>query len=444
MMRKGVLLQLLGLGAGVFLAPVRIDAGDVPGSAAMPAKTLHAPSPPAPADGHGSGLSALVWIDAAGAVENVELLKGDRDWYPEVENTLRGWTFEPVRADGVAIPARIEIGVGFRKDQGVSLSMSPLPNLPGELHDADEPGLVPPTLVHDPDVILPLSGRLSRATPRAVVQYVVEADGSTGRFEVLESPSEQALRAAVDLVSVRRYRPATVHGAAVAVEYIQGIAFVGQGETIAGLDGATAVTDPVYPYDRLVAGEGGMAKVRFGLASSGEVARVEVVEATQPDFGAALAAAVATWGFTAEAAAASPEREFEYEFALARVAHGARRLAELIGGGAVIPNRAAGLDRKPKLVARPGLVYPRELLDSKVSGTARVEFIVDRSGLAQLPRVVAASDPAFGWAALTCVNGMRFEPITCQGKPTELRVLLPLSFSPPAEASAAEPGGPAS
>jgi TonB family protein len=167
-----------------------------------------------------------------------------------------------------------------------------------------------------------------------------------------------------------------------------------------------------------------------------------VVEATHPDFGAALVAAVETWQFTAEAAQAAPEREFEYEFTLARVPYGARRLADVLREGGEISNRTAGLDARPVVQARPPLVYPRGRRASGVAGSAKVEFVIDRSGLAQLPRVVEASAPEFAWAAVTCVNGMRFAPISRGGKPAELRVLLPLKFTPPAAAaSAAAPAG---
>ncbi len=296
-----------------------------------------------------------------------------------------------------------------------------------------------PALAYDPAVILPLEGRIMKATPRALIRYVVEDDGSTGRFEVGEAPSEQACRAALDLVSVQRYRPATIRGVPVAVEYTQSVAFVGGAETIAGLEGVAFVADPAYPYARLLAGEGGRAKVRFKLTPEGNVAEVAVVEATHPDFGAALAAAVETWAFTAESAAQGPEREFEYEFSTEQVPYGARRLADFVRGGGTISNKAAGLDAKPQVLARPGLVYPRALLAGGAVGTAKVEFVIDRSGLAQLPRVVEASAPEFGWAAATCVNGMRFAPISRGGKPTELRVLLPLQFAPPAAAKPAEP-----
>lgn len=407
----------------------------MPGSATTPPKTLHSPNPAAPAAGGNGGVLLLVWINADGAVDEAELVRGDDQWFPIVEATVRQWKFEPVIADGKAVPARVEVAISHQ-GKTIAVSMSPLPNLPGELHVEGELGLVAPVLVHDPAVILPLEGRIVRATPRAVIRYVVEDDGSTGRFDVAEAPSEQATRAALDLVSVQQFRPATVRGQPVAVEYTQSVAFSGDAEKIPGLEGIAVVHDPVFPYEQLMADANGRAKVQFKLSPTGNVVEVSIVEATHPDFGAALAAAVETWAFVPEAAAAQPEREFEYEFDREHVPYGARRLAEFVRSGGQISNRANGLDERPKVLARPALAYPRALLASRTAGTAKIEFVIDRSGLAQLPRVLAASAPEFGWAAATCVNGMRFAPMRRGGKPTELRVVLPLSFTPPDERSA--------
>ena len=72
------------------------------------------------------------------------------------------------------------------------------------------------------------------------------------------------------------------------------------------------------------------------------------------------------------------------------------------------------------------------MLGQNQTGTAKIEFVVDRSGLAQLPRILEASDPAFGWAAATWVGAMRFNQLTRAGQPTDLRVVVPIKFTPPA------------
>ncbi len=405
---------------------------DIPGSGAMPPRSLKTPNPPAPADGRMAGVQLLVWLRADGTVDDVERVRGDEEWFPAVAATVRQWTFEPVLAAGQPIPARVEVEVGVQHGR-VSISFSPLPNLPGELHSKDELGVSPPVLTEDPEVIVPLEGRIRMSMPKAIIRYVVEEDGSTGRFLVAEAPSEATVRAALDLVAAQRFRPGTIRGNPVPVEYITAVAFRGTVEQIPGLEGAATVADPVYPYERLLAKDEGSAKVRFRLGADGRVEETAVAAATHPDFGAALAVAVETWQFSPEAAVAKPEREVEYEFVPGRVPYGARRLADLIRSGGEISNKAAGLDAKLQVLARPALAYPRALFATRTPGRAKVEFIVDRSGLAQLPRVLEASAPEFGWAAANWASGMRFAPMTRGGKAAELRVVLPVQFTPPVD-----------
>ncbi len=420
----------LGLLAAAF-SGLTLFGTDIPGSATMPPRSLKTPNPPLPADDRMAGLQLLVWLRADGTVDEVERVRGDEEWFPAVAAAVRQWTFEPVLAAGQPIPARLEVGVGARHGE-ISLSFSPLPNLPGELHSKDELGVSPPVLLEEPEVIVPLEGRIRLSMPKAIIRYVVEEDGSTGQFVVAEAPSEATVRAALDLVAAQRFRPGTIRGAAVPVEYITAVAFRGAAEKIPGLEGVATAADPVYPYERLLANEEGNATVRFRLGVDGRVEETAVLEATHPEFGAALAVAVETWQFTTEAAAEKPEREVGYEFRADRVPHGARRLAEVIRSGGEISNKAAGLDAKPQVLARPALAYPRALFATGTAGRAKVEFIVDRSGLAQLPRVLEASAPEFGWAAANWASGMRFAPLTRGGQAAELRVVLPVQFTPPA------------
>jgi TonB family protein len=196
------------------------------------------------------------------------------------------------------------------------------------------------------------------------------------------------------------------------------------------------IVDPIYPYERMLAQEEGNATVRITLTEKGAVKTVELVEASHPDFGNALIAAADSWTFNAKTAVEQNLREYRHEFMLANTPYAARRLIAGVREGKTISNAAAGLDAKPKLLARPPLAYPPALYFEKVSGSAKVEFVIDRVGLAQVARVVEASRPEFGWSAVTLVNGMRFQPLTRDGKPTELRVIMPIMFEPPKTPSA--------
>jgi len=77
-------------------------------------------------------------------------------------------------------------------------------------------------------------------------------------------------------------------------------------------------------------------------------------------------------------------------------------------------------------------VYPLRLREERPAGEAVIEFIIDRDGRARLPRVVSATQEAFGWAAAAAISQWVFAPPLRKGEPTEVRVSVPVGFEPPA------------
>jgi len=411
---------------------------DIPGSATMPPKTIDAPLPAPLASAKGPvGAKLGVWIKPDGTVDGVEVIDASKEWRDEVVAAVKRWRFEPVMAEGKPIVARTEVEIVQTGPKDIRSTLSPLPNLPGEVHNEDEFGLTRPSLAVDPDLILPLMVRANGREIVAVVKYAVQEDGLTDKIEVPEASSEGAVRSALDSIAERKYRPAKIREQPVIVAYRQVLGFSSSDPRIDALSGAVDVTDPAYPYERLLAEEEGNATVRFTLDAKGRVKSTELVETSHADFGGALIAAVESWSFTAEAAAAQNVREYRHDFTLAKVSYAARRLMAALREGKKTASSSAGLDARPKAAARPGLAYPTSFLEQRVSGTAKIEFVIDRVGLAQVPRVVEASRPEFGWAAVTLVNSMRFDPLTRGGKPTELRVIFPIAFEPPKAAETA-------
>jgi TonB family protein len=403
---------------------------EIPGSATMPPKTVDAPQPPACKNGT-AGARVVVWIKEDGTVSEVEFIKGTEEWREDLLATVKKWRFEPVVYEGKPIVARTEVSFTQSGPKNVWFNISPMPNFPGEVHVSDELGLVKPVIEKDPELILPLAVRAIGSSVEAVLSYVVEEEGVTGRIEILGGSSEGAARSALDLVSARKYQPGRVRDRAVAVQFKQHLAFHGLDMPIAALKGAVDIVDPAYPYERLLAQEEGYATVRFKLGTNGAVISTELVEASHPDFGGALLAAVESWMFSSASVVDQDVREYRHDFTLAGTPYAARRLIDLAREQKSVSKSAAGLDAKPKMLARPALAYPTALFSEKIPGSANVEFVIDRVGLAQVPRVVSATRPEFGWAAVTLVNGMRFVPLTRGGKPVELRVEIPITFTPP-------------
>lgn len=476
-----------------------VVANDIPGSAQLAPRATHSPEPEPLLNTTMAGANVGLWITPEGTVESAEYIKGTAEWKQAVLEAVKSWKFEPVFANGVPIPARVQVGFTQQRSKDILVDFSPLPNLPGELHSTKEWGLTAPAPANDLSVVLPLGVRGSRAPLVVVLKYVIEADGTTGRFALNGASSEYAVRAALDLVGAFRFEPAKVRGQPVPVEMEQKVSFLWQNDLVPALNGAIEVPEPVFPYERLLGDQEGRAKVRFSLSESGKtkteiisaacpehpdfnnsIARAvrgwmdaqtvklkpgeehvqeftwresqfgkatvkfklagdgtvessELVAASHPDFGAALVAAVESWSFTPEAAAAKAEREYTHFFALDEASYGLRRLAAMAARGEFVSTSGKGLDGRLVQSARATLSYPKKLFATATEGSARVEFVIDRSGLTVMPRVVEATHPEFGWAAATWINSWRFKPMTRGGAPTEIRVTQQVKFTMPAK-----------
>jgi TonB family protein len=99
-----------------------------------------------------------------------------------------------------------------------------------------------------------------------------------------------------------------------------------------------------------------------------------------------------------------------------------------VAGGKADFAGEAELDALLRATQRSEPVFPKRLTAEVTAGEAVVEFFVDESGQAQLPRIVSASEPAFGPAACQAVAGWRYDPPRRNGKPTVVRMQVALSF----------------
>jgi TonB family protein len=61
-------------------------------------------------------------------------------------------------------------------------------------------------------------------------------------------------------------------------------------------------------------------------------------------------------------------------------------------------------------------------------GVAVVEFVIDRDGRVRLPRIVSATRPSLGWSAATALSQWVFTTPMRGGKPTEVKVQIPIEF----------------
>ena len=197
----------------------------------------------------------------------------------------------------------------------------------------------------------------------------------------------------------------------------------------------------VYPRELAAKNEAGSATLVFLIDPLGHPRRIEVREATQPEFGAAAAAMMAAWQFTPAKKSGKPtwtmlakKHTFDPRNGDSLLNESATRLvAELAQTSSSILESQAALDAglKPRYQVAPAI--PEAMVAAGASADAEIEVIIDRDGRVQLPRVVSTTRDDFGWAAATAVSRWLFVPPTQGGKPVDVRVRVPLGYEPPAK-----------
>lgn len=197
---------------------------------------------------------------------------------------------------------------------------------------------------------------------------------------------------------------------------------------------------PVYPFELLRKKIAGEAKVSCVVGVDGRVKSTRILSATRPEFGAALAAAIEAMEFgyaTVEGEPVATVLGYRHTFRpnprermeprVSAVLAEEWHAMEFINR----PKRlgfAAQLDRPIQPKNQPAPAYPTAMLDRRANGEATIEFLLDEKGRPRLPRIVQATDPAFGYAAAQAISAWEFDPPTRSGAPTVMRVAAPFRF----------------
>jgi TonB family protein len=198
------------------------------------------------------------------------------------------------------------------------------------------------------------------------------------------------------------------------------------------------MADPVVPFELLMAGKGGSAVAEFTVYANGTVTGVKLREASQPEYGRALVAALETWGFIpatdqGRSVTVSLAKKTEFKAVLPGKESAndpVERLVAALRAKAI--GSAKGLDEKLTPIYRMPPAYPAALAaGDRPSGTAEIEFVIDREGRARLPRIVSASREEFGWSAATAVSQWVFQAPHRGGLPVDVLVKIPFDFPAP-------------
>ena len=88
-------------------------------------------------------------------------------------------------------------------------------------------------------------------------------------------------------------------------------------------------------------------------------------------------------------------------------------------------------DKWPIPVYKVCPFYPKELADSKTSGAAVVDFIVETDGSVRIAKATKATNAQFGEAAVDCVKLWKFKPAFRNGVAIRTHLQVPMEFSIP-------------
>lgn len=370
-----------------------------------------------------------------------------------IKDALKTWRFAPARKNGQPVAAELEMPV-----------LCQAPPKP------EQAKTVPAKLIYSKTPDYPIAMRRFGLRGQVLIDFTVDEAGRVRNPVIFQSDNPAFDEPAIKAVREWKFEPGTRDGQPVTVRQRVPIVFQLQtfsgGENVfsleqnggqAGLPAALrydtpakirGVLVPVYPYPQRRDGVSGKAKATLLIDPQGRVAAVKVKAADQPEFGLALRAALE--GFTFDPAlkdgqAVAQLVNFEQAFNEDELRDEAAE--RLLGVEKKHPERivsASALDAPLKPVSRRAPRFPTGVGAEVVTGDAMIECIVDEDGRARLPRLIAASDPAFGYAAMQACAAWWFEPPKAGGKAASVRVRVPFNFNstpPKSDKAPAAPGG---
>jgi TonB family protein len=325
-----------------------------------------------------------------------------------------------------------------------------------------------PVVISQERPVYPYSLRLTGNRGEVLVEFIVDPQGNVVKADVSRSTHPDFEAPAVEAVLKWKFNPGIMNGHPVFVHMAVPILFQLTGlpsdfdprDSVGGVDPwlipdrapkeappefqydkapkPLLTSAPVYPFDLLIRNVKGKASVTFAIDKQGRPHVVKVMSATLPDFGAATSAMIEAWRFEPAMKDGKPswailrkDQVFEQDAPDFPMNDSAQRLLrDLRKSPCPILADFRNLDSPLKGRFMPSPVVPESVRASNAAEVAVIEFVVDHAGHAQLPRIVSATNPDFGWAAATAVGRWQYTTPYKNGKPVDVRVRVPLQFSP--------------
>jgi TonB family protein len=394
-------------------------------------------------------------VDAEGHVTTARTLESPDPRLSEAAlAAVEAWSFTPGLEDGKATAYCLEVAVPFsiaaarKKPQPGFLP--PMENLPQPAARTEAEPKVTPGGDY-PEILT------ERKIPGAVVfSSEVSAEGRVVAPRIKEASHVDFVLPALAALEHWEFAPALQGDLPVKSTVVGKVTFnaiADSREEILAANGLSApdgsvpapapepyiVADPVRPQGPLLKGQSGSAVVEFMVRADGTTTDVKVRQASQPEYGQALMAAVEAWTFNpamneGRAVEVTLMKRAEFKAVAAGQESEAdpdERVVAALRARQIGP--AKNLDEKLAPVYRVAPGYPASLTGAeRTAGRAVIEFVIDREGRARLPRIVSATREEFGWAAATAVGRWVFTMPRHGGEPLDVMVQIPFDFAAPA------------
>ncbi|PTY05261.1 hypothetical protein DB347_17510 [Opitutaceae bacterium EW11] len=387
----------------------------------------------------------VVEINAEGAVTDVLTDSPDAIAYrQDIQTGLKSWKFAPARRDGNPVAGQLS-----------------LPVIITPPWTAAQPGKTnPPKAIRKVRPEFPYAAQEAGYKGEVQIALVVDTQGVVREPIVVRSSNPAFDEPAVEAARQWKYEPGLRNGQPVNTALLQDFVFEFNiphgGNDLATVDLPSAenlskipeqyrfdvppkprsIVFPVYPYELLRAKTRGHAKVVYCIDAGGKVIAARVVEASHPEFGLALVAAVSSYEFYPASKKGEPistiltvKQVFSFSEDENILPRGD---AHLLGQEIGHPDRILSpkdLDSPLTPISRRSPIFPCTVNKAVTEGRAVVEILVDRDGKARLPRIVSASEPDFGYAAVQAARDWSFEPPQAKKRNVVVRVRIPFKFS---------------
>ena len=377
----------------------------------------------------------------------------DEEFVPAAVAAVKTWVFSPALVDGKPAAMCVDTLVTFSPHRGQEKS-SALHNPPEDQRFVPAPRQSPkPTITPEGGYPAILTERGLRGTVK--FDCLVSVDGRALQPRVLAASHADFVIPALEALSRWEFTPGQ-QGDLTVPSSVDGVmtfeSRLGRADLVLAANGITSpdgsapiitpepivIVDPVWPFEALMNGESGSAVVEFTISERGTVSKVQLREATRPEFGQSAVAAVEMALFDRpiqnnQVVSVPLIQRMEFKAVPldgAGEAGSIETLVRAVRRGEV--GGAKGLDEKLTPLYRVRPEYPQTLAAAAApAGRAELEFIIDREGRARLPKILSATHPEFGWAAATAVSQWVFKAPRRGGAAMDVKVRMPFEFAAP-------------